>query len=61
MILLHVLASMSEDMGPEVLQNVIQVCTFLQVMLDSMDIEKVTLALGILSSLLEGRKVMTHL
>lgn len=55
LILLQWLLKMLDEIGENLLRNVVQVCSFLQVMLSNENTEIITLALGLLSTLLSGK------
>lgn len=54
LMLLQVLIICSEVLGPDIVQNITQVCTMIKVLLSNQDIETLHLALGILNVLLNG-------
>lgn len=57
LVLLHLLASMSEGLGEKLIQDVVQVTTLLRVMFEGGDEVVVSLCLSILSALLSGQKI----
>ncbi len=59
LLLLQVLALMSDTLGVNVLQDVVHVCTFIKVLLDERsDEETLTISLGLLLTLLNGTPLM---
>lgn len=54
MMLLQVLIVCSEVLGPDIVQNVTQVCVLMKILLSSQDVETLTLSLGIMNILLNG-------